>query len=766
MVHGPLLIVDMLRWLNKTTDELVGFFLAILLISIAVFSVNAAKIIDASDNMSRLKVGMPSNHAINFVTPSGVAEGQTVTLTFPSEFTVVGMTEDDVDFMDNGLPVTTAPDCSGTEAAAATWSGNTLTLMICPGDGGAIAPGSTIGMMVGTNALNSGIGVNRVTNPVAAGAYRLLIGGTFGDSGAAPVAIAVDDEVGVTACVGEVCSLTHSAAGKNDAGPIINQVPQATNIKVTDITPSTATITWQTDVISNSYVIFGLNAAYDMVRGKDSIDLYHSVTIMGLPAGTTFNFRVRSMSTFGEVIISNVNSFTTLPKPNEPAAAPKISDIAIQSLGGNEVTIVWSTDTPTYSQLEYGRTDKYGAVIEAQQFTTQHTATISNLSPATLYHYRITAIDQAGGQSSTVDAPFITFDSAAPVISNIRTISITPNSFELAWQTNKPAVGGVKFGVTDAYISGEAMETGDYLTGHALTINGLKAGTVYHYKIFQTDKNGNDAQSADLIVSTLIVVPSPDQPEASPKPVAPPANSTLIPNGTLPLKVDGVPVRVNGNTVNAYPGGVVTIKLPDALTTKPISNAKVQVGNKTYQIISGPDGTYGANVKAPNAIGNTPATIVVNYNDHSSVHSNWTIRISTLGSVYEVINGENVPMAEAKVTIFQNGLPWDGSALGLSNSQLTAKDGTYRFYLPPGEYAVRIEKAGYITLLSEQKQYFGPVNFSTKILPQSNNGENVNKNSQILKMVTHVINEKKNFVSVIYWFIVITALSSMVFVIF
>ena len=192
---------------KRTVDELVGIFLAIFLVAISVISVHAAQVTGVSDTMSRAKVGTFSNHDIVFVTPSGVSDGSTMTVTFPTGFGASGMTEDDIDLFDNGLPVSTSPDCSGTEQAAAVWLGNTLSFQICPGDGGSFAPGSTVSILIGTNAIDSGVGANRLTNPASSGSYRLVIGGSFGDSGFAPISITNNDEIGVTACVGDACNV-------------------------------------------------------------------------------------------------------------------------------------------------------------------------------------------------------------------------------------------------------------------------------------------------------------------------------------------------------------------------------------------------------------------------------------------------------------------------------------------------------------------------------------------------------------------------------
>ena len=391
--------MNMPKRLDEKIVNSAGVILGIFFLFIAFSPANAAKITNASDAMTRAKAGASANHTIGFISPSGIPEGATLSATFPVGFNAAGLTENDVDLLDDGLPVSTAPDCSGVEQASAVWTGNVLTLEICPGDGGAIAPGSIVGILIGTNAIDSGVGVNRVKNPAVPGTYNIAIDGSFGDAGAVPVIVTQDDQIGVSACVGEASCGAHfgSPAGIG-AAAVPNPVPVISDIQVSEITATTAKITWQTDVVSNSYVIFGLNNDYDIVRGSDNIDLYHTVVLMGLSPETVFNFRVRSVSTYGEAAISASEQFKTLPKAAQPNVPPQISDIVVESVTGYDATVSWRTDVPTYSLLEYGRTDNYGAVIEDQQFETHHEATLGNLSPATIYHFRITATDDKGNR--------------------------------------------------------------------------------------------------------------------------------------------------------------------------------------------------------------------------------------------------------------------------------------------------------------------------------------------------------------------------------
>ena len=711
------------RWLHKTADEFIGIFLAVFLVVIAFSGARAAQITAASDVMTRLKAGTPANHAISFVTPSGAPEGSTITVTFPTTFNASGLNEGDVDLLDNGLPVSTATDCSGTEQAAAVWTGNTLSFQICPGDGGSFAPGSNVGILIGTNAIDSGVGVNRIVNPPTPGAYRLAIGGSFGDSGFAPMAIAADDALNVTACVGAACnvappppppSTTVVVRVGGATGPGQTPPPQISGLTIDQITSTTARVSWHTDVNSSSYVLFGPTVDYGGVDGNATPTQGHAVVLLGLDPGRLYHLAARSVGYFGDVGLTSDATFTTQPLDN--GVLPQISDIRLVSIGGNDAEISWNTDAPTYWQIEFGRTVNYGNEINDAKYTTVHDAIIGDLTPNTAYHFQITAIDANGDQSISTDQVFTTYDSVPPKIFNAGVEYIAPHRADIIWQTNKPSTGGVKYGIGASYEAGEALEIQGFGTIHRISLSNLLLGTIYHYQIYQTDENQNDARSADAAFSTAALPQSPEPPtNIVVAPTLPPKNSEAIGSGRLPLVVNGVPTSTIGNVAVAAPGSVVGIALPPELVSKPIVNAGVQVGNKVFALKDTVDGSYKAYFGAPNEAGEQPVTVTVNYADKSSIYSRLSLQTVAAGKVMEIAGGKQLAVPLAKVTILANGQPWDGSLYGQNGEQLTDAQGGFSFYVPKGKYSLKIEKNGYITNITAPQTYDGPVSGSILI---------------------------------------------------
>jgi hypothetical protein len=183
--------------------------IAIVLWSIGLTSiryVEAANVTSLSDTLSSSAPTTASDHTITFVTPTGVTNGEDITIDFSDGPFVVGSVDfTDIDVQDDTTDLTVAADCSGSEEIGASFSGSVLTLTFCSGTGSSLPANGTTTIEIGENATFGTTGDAQLTNP-AAGPYDIAItaGGT--DTGTAIVAIV--DTVTVTASVDTLFTFT------------------------------------------------------------------------------------------------------------------------------------------------------------------------------------------------------------------------------------------------------------------------------------------------------------------------------------------------------------------------------------------------------------------------------------------------------------------------------------------------------------------------------------------------------------------------------
>jgi hypothetical protein len=100
---------------------------------------------------------------------------------------------------------------------------------------------------------------------------------------------------------------TFTSAPQADLTP-----PEIYNIQVTDITSSSATISWMTNEAATSQVEYGFNTSYGNKTAHDSnLATVHSVNITGLLSYAAYNFRVISLDAGYNEALSDNSSFTT-----------------------------------------------------------------------------------------------------------------------------------------------------------------------------------------------------------------------------------------------------------------------------------------------------------------------------------------------------------------------------------------------------------------------------------------------------------------------
>ena len=92
-----------------------------------------------------------------------------------------------------------------------------------------------------------------------------------------------------------------------------------------------------------------------------------------------------------------------------PSTPLSISSVATGSVTATSATVEWTTNAPSNSQVEFGTTTAYGSStpVDASPVTA-HSETVNNLTPNTLYHYRVHSQDSSGNQAVSADFIFTT----------------------------------------------------------------------------------------------------------------------------------------------------------------------------------------------------------------------------------------------------------------------------------------------------------------------------------------------------------------------
>lgn len=179
-----------------------------------VHTARAENLTDVYDLVSTSATSTAANHTIEFVSPTGVANGQTITITFDaagSNFTgIAAINTNDVDLLVNGV----AEDIAGGDWTVGA-AGDTITLTNVVGS---IPADATTTILIGTHTTEGGAGDAQITNPAAQGSYKVAITAGTIDSGETQVAIV--DSVYVSAQVDTTFDFT--VTGFNSVGIGVN----------------------------------------------------------------------------------------------------------------------------------------------------------------------------------------------------------------------------------------------------------------------------------------------------------------------------------------------------------------------------------------------------------------------------------------------------------------------------------------------------------------------------------------------------------------
>ncbi|TSD06307.1 MAG: hypothetical protein Greene07147_166 [Parcubacteria group bacterium Greene0714_7] len=281
----------------------------------------------------------------------------------------------------------------------------------------------------------------------------------------------------------------------------------------------------------------------------------------------------------------------TAPVAPEMPAGPSISSVSVTDITNTSARIDINSDEVVQGYVEYGTSREYGMSTPlTSEFSTSPSFLLENLSPETLYHYRVIVMDSSGTATITGDETFTTLATPEPepepeqsptqtattttptsdtntatststttatttppapalAVSNTETASVSTSTVRITWQTNKNADGQVQYGTTSAY--GSLSLLGTISTSHSISLSSLTPNTKYYYRAISKTSSGETAYSQPQTFTTLVYVP--------------PTPSTATSTST-----SGAPVQ----TATTSP---VTV----ASSTPPVSNSSTVIGSVT-----------------------------------------------------------------------------------------------------------------------------------------------------------------------------------------
>lgn len=521
---------------------------------------------------------------------------------------------------------------------------------------------------------------------------------------------------------------------------------EQSSFAITDITTTTAAISWTTTRPASSSIDYGTTESYGSSLSDSDLQVVHIYDLVGLTANTTYYFNGLSTDSSSNEY-DDIGQFTTEDDGSGGAgSAPVISNVSVSSITSSSVVITWTTDIAATSLVRYGTTTSYGTNSSDTSYSTSHSRTLTGLSASTIYHYQVESTTSTSQTTTGSDNTFTTAAASStsptstptPTPTPTKTPTPAPTSSATATSTPTPAVSTTSTGTPTPTPRGVVSLPTPTPTIPQDTIPPSIAITTALDKPFTTAPQIRTVSGDDKGIRSVeysidggknwlpivedVFIPNVREDgnyEVQARAIDTSSNITLSEKRTL--IIDRLPPRVGGNVLSLGPqvlfpesdGSIVVIAgHPQRVTLSTIGGATTvdlltpnKDGGQMFSLVKNPQsglwngalsfskpGTYKLNVRAQDGAGHR---VERNFNN---------VIVLKAG---KVIDDDGKSVKDAKITLYyknpSTGLwkLWDGSAFKQENPQVTDGTGTYRLYIPPGTYYLKASAPGFKPVISD-----------------------------------------------------------------
>lgn len=293
--------------------------------------------------------------------------------------------------------------------------------------------------------------------------------------------------------------------------------PTISNVATSSISTTQATITWDTDEISDSAIGYsptpgtftteiGVSTMADTAAGIGT----HSVTLTGLLADTSYYFQVKSIDPSGNIATStqSADGYTFTTKPGA-----SISNVTAADISNTSAVITWITDTESDSYIVYSTNSdlSFSTQTGNATLTTNHSVSLLGISSGVKYYYYVKstdasshlATDNNGGNYYSFTT---TQDTSGPIISAVSESVVTDTTAVISWATDEVSTSKVQYGIASGTYNAESTENTNLDISHSVKLSSLAADTTYYYHVISRDASSNTSTSTEKMFTTLEIL--------------------------------------------------------------------------------------------------------------------------------------------------------------------------------------------------------------------------------------------------------------------
>ncbi len=402
--------------------------------------------------------------------------------------------------------------------------------------------------------------------------------------------------------------------------------------------------------------------------------------------------------------------------PDPDTTPPVLGAVVLSQLRSTSITVQWTTNDPSDSDVSYGETSEYGLNKHDTTLTLNHSMVLDNLSPDTSYHFTVTSYDPSGNGASATDGTFLTPVSDPPgtgsggtdiPISNIKTTiplkavptEKIPPTIELTTNITAPqkiallltgkaedndALAGIYYSL-DSGKNWLPVDTASGLGTKKATFSfkpqNLQDGS-YGLMLRAIDTSSNQATTS---VQTLVIDRLP-----------PTVGGNVVSVGSQPLIPDA------NNVINSLVGVDQKITLSAVGGPTSIMIVTTEVGKdkvlQSFNLTQSADNGLWSGILsyAHSGIFQLAATSVDGAGNHTLRPLN-IVNVSEAGKVTDKAGA----FIKANITVYtldtdsNSWVLWDGESYDQPNPVIVSNKGKYGLYLPTGNYYFKISAPGF-----------------------------------------------------------------------
>ena len=282
---------------------------------------------------------------------------------------------------------------------------------------------------------------------------------------------------------------------------------QVQNVRVTNATNTTLTITWDAASDPESGIWFYGLYITQGGTGYQQISTYNtSIVHGGLTQATQYCYTVYAINNQGQQSIGSVTfcTSTTGVPDTEPPAVPQ--NLRLIASGITSLTFQWDASPDNRATTGYDvQLNNLAGNYGAGGWTSFTIIEFSNLLPNDTYWMIVRAFDAAGNKSAWCDTVFASTGIPIPDITPPTTptglnVSATVNSLTLNWS---PSTDNINVTGYKVFINNDTFTT----TNTSHTFGGLTSNTTYPLGVNAFDAAGNFSGNATINGTTLTPPP-------------------------------------------------------------------------------------------------------------------------------------------------------------------------------------------------------------------------------------------------------------------